>query len=148
MSSLAETANAIVADARKVADRVAHENRKYRHARGTAALIISQATNAPYSEETLRKSSCPYISVAGHVLYADDDLIALATDILARAQKRGSTTRPRLDPRPTPRLEGLAAQPNTKAGEQPAGFMNEPITAGLPTKLEGSEERGCEDEAR
>jgi hypothetical protein len=94
VSSLAETADIVVAAARKIADRVTHPNRAYRHPRGTAALIVSEAINAPYSEETLRKTGCPYLSVAGRALYADDDLVELATDILAHAQKRGSTQKP------------------------------------------------------
>lgn len=91
MSSLVETASAIVADARKVADRVDHPNRKYRHPRGTAALIIREGIGVQYSEETLRKSPCPYLIVQGRALYADEDLIALAQDILAHGRKGGKT---------------------------------------------------------
>ena len=91
MPSLAETAAAIMADARKVADRVDHENRKYRHSRGTAALIIAEAINAPYSDEALRKRPCPYLIVQGRALYSDEDLIAAAEDILSRARKCGQT---------------------------------------------------------
>ena len=93
MPSISEIARGIQTKAREVADRVTHPNRKYRHTREQSATIISEAINAPYSEETLRKSECSYLSVAGHVLYSDDDLIELATDILARAQKRGRTRR-------------------------------------------------------
>jgi hypothetical protein len=105
MPSISEIARSIQIKAREVADRVTHPNRKYRHTREQAATIISEAINAPYSEETLRKNGCPYLSVAGHVLYSDDDLIELATDILARAQRRGSTPKPRIDrpPAPSPR---------------------------------------------
>jgi hypothetical protein len=84
----------------KIADRVTSENRKYRHTRGTAALIISEAINAPYSEETLRKSRCPYIRVARRALYRDDDLIAHAENILADAQKGGSSLKPCAEQRP------------------------------------------------
>jgi hypothetical protein len=93
MPSISEIASGIQTKAREVADRVTHPNRKYRHTREQSATIVSEAINAPYSEETLRKSECSYLSVAGHVLYSDDDLIELATDILARAQKRGRTRR-------------------------------------------------------
>ena len=103
MPSISEIARSIQAKAREVADRVNHPNRKYRRTRDEAAAIISEATGVPYSPETLRKSACPYISMAGRVLYSDEDLIELATGILARAQKRGSTPKPRVDPSPAPR---------------------------------------------
>jgi hypothetical protein len=144
LSSLVDTASAIVAAARRIADRVTHPNREYRHTRGTAALVVSEAIGVPYSEETLRKSGCPYISVAGHVLYADDDLIALATDILARAQKRGST-KPRVN-------GGLAGQTSHEGREQRLGFsriVHRRTTGDRPKKLKrGGEERESEEEAR
>jgi hypothetical protein len=93
--SLAETASAIVAEAREIADRVDHANRKYRHTRDKAALIVSEAIGVPYSEEVLRKRRWPCIIVQGRALYADEDLIALAEDILAHAKKRGQTPAPR-----------------------------------------------------
>ena len=139
MPSISEIARSIQAVAREVADRVIHPNRAYRYTREQAATIISEATGVPYSTETLRKSGCPYISVAGHVLYADYDLIALATDILARAQKRGSTTQLRLDARRMRPLEGLAAAPNSKAGKQHAGLSavaGAPIATSCPKKVE------------
>jgi hypothetical protein len=96
MPSISEIARSIQATAREVADRVVHPNRAYRRTREQAATIVSEATGVPYSPETLRKSNCPYISMAGHVLYSDEDLIALAEDILAHALKRGSTLKPAL----------------------------------------------------
>jgi hypothetical protein len=93
--SIAETASAILADARKVADLVDHPNRKYRHTREKAALIVSEAIGVPYSEEALRKRRCPYINVAGRALYCAEDLVALAEDILAHAKKGGETPKPR-----------------------------------------------------
>jgi len=100
MPSLTGTISTNGAEARKVADRVDHENRKYRRPRKQAAAIVSTAIGVPYGEEALRKTPCPYISVAGRVLYADEHLIELATAILARAQKRGSTPKPRRRPAP------------------------------------------------
>jgi hypothetical protein len=98
MSPFTETPSTNVAEARKVADRVDHENRKYRRTREQAAAIVSTAIGVPYGGESLRKADCSYISVAGRVLYSDQDLIELATAILARAQKRGSTPNPRRRP--------------------------------------------------
>jgi hypothetical protein len=100
MPSISEIARGIQAKAREVADRVDHPNRLYCRTRERAALIISEAINAPYSEETLRKSRCPYIRVARRALYRDDDLIVHAANILANAQKGGSTPKPRAQQRP------------------------------------------------
>jgi hypothetical protein len=98
MSPFTETPSTNAAEARKVADRVDHENRKYCRTREQAAAIVSTAIGVPYGGESLRKADCSYISVAGRVLYSDQDLIELATAILARAQKRGSTPNPRRRP--------------------------------------------------
>ena len=138
MSSRAETISTIAAEACKVADSVDHENRKYRRNREQAAAIVSEAIGVPYGGESLRKADCPYISVAGRVLYSDQDLIELATAILARAQKRGSTPKSRVGRCTTPPFEAPVARASTNDDEQDLGLaavMNKRITEGPSEKF-------------
>ena len=100
MSAIAATA----ADVRKAAVRVTHENQRFRHSRPAAAAIISETIGTPYQPETLRKSRCPYAVISGYARYSDTDLAIHGKAILDRAQKRGSTPKPRLDRRPAPPL--------------------------------------------
>jgi hypothetical protein len=93
--SISEIARSIQANAREVAAKVKHLNQKYRHTRDQAALIVSEAIGVPFSKETLRKTSCPYINVHGHAMYADDDLIEVASGILSRARKCAQNPKPR-----------------------------------------------------
>jgi hypothetical protein len=125
MSSLAETVSAnavearLAADARKVADRVDHPNRKYRRNREQAAAIVERAIGVPFGPEALRKVRCPYLYVAGRALYADQDLIELATAILDRAIRRGATPKPASRPTltPTDALDGGASLSTPTTGE-------------------------------
>ena len=86
MSSLVAPA---IANAREIVSRVDHPNRKYRHTRAKAALIVSEAIGVPYSVEVLRKRRIPCLIVQGRALYADEDLVTLAQDILAHGRKGG-----------------------------------------------------------
>ena len=95
MPTLSEIARVIQAEVREIASRVDDPNRKYRHASDKAALIVTEATGAPYTEKTLNNSGCPYIIKDRHRQYADDDLIALAQNILASARKGGQRPKPR-----------------------------------------------------
>lgn len=84
--SLFEIACLVRDEARKVADQVDHPNRKYRHERGGAAKIISEAIGAPYSELKLKRSGCPHAIIQGVELYADEHLIELARRLLDEAK--------------------------------------------------------------
>lgn len=97
------------AEARQFADKIKHRNREYRRTRAMAALMVAEAIGVPYSEEKLRKSGCPYLSVDGTPAYRDPDLHKLAESILDRALKRGQ---------PTP-LSGKSPVP-TESQRQPA----------------------------
>jgi hypothetical protein len=77
------------AETQRFADKIKHKNREYRRTRAMAALMVAEAVGANYSDEKLRKSGCPYLSVDGTPLYRDQDLRALAESILDRALKRG-----------------------------------------------------------
>jgi hypothetical protein len=84
--SLFEIACLVRDEARKVADQVEHPNRKYRHERGGAARIISEAIGAPYSESKLKRSGCRHAVIQGVELYADEHLIELARRLLDDAK--------------------------------------------------------------
>ena len=97
------------AEARQFAAKIKHRNREYRRTRAMAALMVAEAIGVPFSEEKLRKSGCPYLSVDGTPAYRDPDLHALAQSILDRALKRGQTLPLRAKPpapakRQTPRI--------------------------------------------
>jgi hypothetical protein len=81
---------AMDADAKAFAARVTHPKKKYRRRRAYAAMLVSQAINAPYSERQLRAAKILYIIVGRDALYADDDLRRLAEHILAEAKVRGT----------------------------------------------------------
>jgi hypothetical protein len=84
----------VKAETQRFADRIKHEKREYRRTRAMAALMVAQAIGVDYSEEKLRKSGCPYLSLDGTPAYRDRDLRALAESILDRALIRGQTPVP------------------------------------------------------
>jgi hypothetical protein len=53
----------VKAEAARFAAKIKHKNREYKRTRLMAAMMISEAIGADYSEEQLRKSGCPYIRV-------------------------------------------------------------------------------------
>ena len=80
----------IKAEAERFAAKINHKNREYKRTRLMAAMMISEAIGADYSEEQLRKSGCPYIRVRRTPLYRDGDLQNLAVEILEGALKKGN----------------------------------------------------------
>ena len=80
----------IKAEAARFAAKIKHKNREYKRTRLMAAMMISEAIGADYSEEQLRKSGCPYIRVRRTPLYRDGDLQNLAEGILDGALKQGT----------------------------------------------------------
>jgi hypothetical protein len=92
----------VKAEAQRFADKIKHRRREYRRTRAMAALMIAETIGAPYSDEKLRKSGCPYISVDGTPLYRDSDLHALAEGILDRALERGQAKPRPVISAPTP----------------------------------------------
>jgi hypothetical protein len=84
----------VKAETQRFADKIKHGNREYRRTRAMAALMVAQAIGVDYSDEKLRKSGCPYLSIDGTPAYRDRDLQALAESILDRALMRGQTPAP------------------------------------------------------
>jgi hypothetical protein len=80
----------VKAEARQFANKIEHKNPKYRRTRSVAVLMVQEATGAPYSEEQLRKSGCPYIRVRRTPLYSDAHLQNLVKSILDDALKYGN----------------------------------------------------------
>jgi hypothetical protein len=66
-------------------------NKKFVHRRADAAAMVSAAITAPYSDELLRRSECPYVVISRVAYYAADDLRALAESILDNALIRRGT---------------------------------------------------------
>jgi hypothetical protein len=91
------------AGASKSAERLTHENQRFRHSRDEAAAIIAKAIGTPYMPETLRKSGCPYAVISGYTRYSDADLAVHAKAILDRAIRRCA----RLAQRPARPMEGI-----------------------------------------
>jgi hypothetical protein len=63
-------------------------NKKHVHRRGPAAAMVAAAIGAPYSDELLRRSACPFVVVSRVALYGEDDLRELAESILDNAIPR------------------------------------------------------------
>lgn len=76
---------------RAFAATVQSPNKKYVHRRDDAAAMVSAAITAPYSDELLRRSDCPYVVISRVAYYAEDDLRALAESILDNALIRRGT---------------------------------------------------------
>jgi hypothetical protein len=70
------------------AETVKSQNKKYVHRRGPAAAMVSTAIGAPYSEEQLRRTNCPFVVISRISYYAEDDLRELAESILDSAPLR------------------------------------------------------------
>ena len=73
------------------AETIKSENKKYVHRRGTAAAMVAEAIKTDYSEESLRRSNCPFVVIHKVALYSEDDLRDLAERILDSASLRRGT---------------------------------------------------------
>jgi hypothetical protein len=95
----AERGREIIAQLREIEaqDRAAYEafsssvkskNKKFIRRRRTAAAMVAEAIGADYSDESLRRSNCPFVVIHKVALYSDDDLRELAESILDSATVR------------------------------------------------------------
>jgi hypothetical protein len=75
----------------KFAATVKSPNKKYVHRVDPAAEMVAEAIGAPYSGVRLRHSNCPYVIKSRIAFYAEDDLRALAEEILNSAPVRRGT---------------------------------------------------------
>jgi hypothetical protein len=103
----AERGREIIAQLREIEarDKVAYEafaatvkskNKKFTRRRRTAAAMVAEAIGADYSEESLRRSDCPFVVIHKVALYADQDLRELAAAILDSAPiRRGAPAKRR-----------------------------------------------------
>jgi hypothetical protein len=71
-------------------------NKKYVYRVEAAAEMVAEAIGAPFGDQKLRHSGCPYVIKARIAYWAEDDLRKLAEEILNSAPiRRGRPLKPR-----------------------------------------------------